>query len=198
MSVFDTLGDLRQAVAEEVMRANHRGFAEAFHRMVKFAENRIVNGSARPFETQAFRVPEMEATIDPLIFIDGVAEKPTDLLEPIQVTWDGEGVVPAITIEGNSIYISPADTVDLVLTYYARPAALSADDDSNAVLLAYPDLYFQAVLIEAYGYTRDAERKAEALAAFAAVLGGIHLTSWKRKAGAAPLYPRIRNAWVRA
>lgn len=213
-----TLSDLRQAVAEEVMRQNHRGFREAFPRMIKFAENRIYNGGGRPFETPAVRVAEMESTADPLSFTAGVATKPADFLAARLLLSDGDiksapeyeppqsfrlnrskatsGYPSRYTIEGNSVLLSPLITDDLVFTYYARPAALAGDDDTNAVLVAYPDLYFQAALIEAYGYTRDAERKADALASYTSVVNGMMLTDIKRKAGGTPLYPRIRGALV--
>lgn len=214
-----TLSDLRQAVAEECMRANHRGFAEAFPRMVRFAENRIYNGGGLPFVTPAVRVAEMESTADPLSFTAGVATKPTDFLQARLLLWDGDiktapdyeppqsfrlnrgtattGYPSRYTIEGTSVLLSPLITGDLVFTYYARPAALASDDDTHDMLTNYPDLYFTAVLIEAYGYTRDNGRRQGAMADYSTIVNGLQTTDIKRKAGGTPLYPRIRGSWIR-
>jgi len=219
MSVIGTLGDLRQAVAEEVMRANHRGFAEAFPRMVTFAESRIYDGAGMPFKTPPQRVTEMEKTASPLTFVNGVAAVPSDFLAARLLFWDQDirsspsyeqptsfrmnrskdatGQPSRYTIEGGNVLLSPMISGDLVFDYYGRPTALAADDDTNAVLVRYPSLYFTACLIEAYGYTRDAERQASAMQSYAATINGIVDVDVKKKAGGTALYPRIRNSWIR-
>lgn len=216
--VIATYGDLKDAVKNECMRQNHRGFAEALPRMVAFAENRIFNGAGRPFETPPLRVRELENAADPLTFTNGSATLPDDYLDARLLLWDGDikstptyeepstfrlnrstvsvGYPTRYTIEGSAILLSPKVSGDLTFVYYARPAAFADDDDSNAVLLAYPDLYFQAVLIEAYGFIRAMDRKSDALAAYTSIINGIGSLDVRRKTGNMALYPRVRRAWV--
>lgn len=217
MSIIGTLGDLRQAVAEEVMRANHRGFAEAFPRMVAFAESRIYDGSGPPVPMPPVRVSEMEVSTT-LAFTAGVAAVPANFLEARSLFWDsdirsapdyeppvsfrlnrsknGTGQPSRYTIEGGSVLLSPMITGDLVFLYYARPTALAADDDTNAVLVRYPTLYFQSALIEAYGYTRNEELRQRAIGDYASTVNGIMGSDIRKKHGGTALYPRIRGSWL--
>jgi hypothetical protein len=51
----------------------------------------------------------------------------------------------------------PATDAEIELLYYARPAAFSADGDSNALLLAYPGLYTHASMHWLHLFTQDME-----------------------------------------
>lgn len=214
-----TMGDLRAEVAAECMRTNHRGFSESWNRMLSFAENRIYDGGGRPFPTPPVRVTEMEFTADPLTFTAGAAAVPTDFLELRSFIYTNDlssqlkyeppgtfrlnrstqatGYPNKYTIEGDQVLISPLITGDLVFNYYARPANMTSDDDSNAVLARYPNLYFQACLIEAYGYTRDDARRQVAMGDFTSVVNGLMEADIRKKTGGTNLYPRIRNSTVR-
>lgn len=52
---------------------------------------------------------------------------------------------------------SPPEDSEIELIYYARPAAFSADGDSNALLLAHPTLYIHAALHWLHLGTQDLE-----------------------------------------
>lgn len=52
---------------------------------------------------------------------------------------------------------SPATDSDFTLIYYARPAALSADSDTNLLLTNHPGLYIKAAMAELYGFIEDFE-----------------------------------------
>lgn len=214
-----TMGDLRQSVAEECMRTNHRGFAESWPRMLQFAENRIYDGGGEPFRTDPVRVTEMEATSTPLAFTAGAATTPTDFLEARVLVYTNDltsqpkyeppgtfrlhratqttGYPDKYTIDGAQILISPLITGSLTFHYYAKPTPMTGDDDTNAVLVRYPNLYFTACLIEAYGYTRDGGRRQGAFADYASIVNGLMASDIRKKTGGTHLYPRVRNAFVR-
>lgn len=219
MSAIATFGDLKDAVKSEVMRQNHRGFSEAMPRMMAFAESRIYDGGGDPFRSSPVRVTEMEVTANPLTFTNGSAAVPADFMGARLLYWDADirsapvyepptsfrlnrvkeaiGYPSRYTIEGGNVLLSPAISGDLVFDYYARPTALAADSDTNAVLVKYPSLYFNALLFEAYGYLRDAERRAEAFGLYTSAVNGIIDADQKKKTGGLSLYPRIRNSWIR-
>jgi len=51
----------------------------------------------------------------------------------------------------------PSDTQTMELIYFARPAALSASDDSNQILINHEAIYLHAGLAALYEYTQDRE-----------------------------------------
>jgi hypothetical protein len=85
----------------------------------------------------------------------------------------------------------------LTFVYYAKPRPLVEDDDTNPVLLAYPAIYFNAVLGEVYRYLRDNDRRDEAFAVYTGLVNGLVENDAKAVTGGTPLYPRIRNSQVR-
>jgi hypothetical protein len=213
------LSELKHAIRDETMRVGHPGFNQALARLVVFAEQRIYDGGGAPISTAPVRVVEMETRGVPLTAVDGVAALPADFLEARLILWDGDlkatpryeppasfrvmrspersGYPARYTIEGRDLLLSPMVSGSLVFDYYARPAALVADDDTSAMLLRYPALYFQAVLIEAYGYLRDDDRQSRAISAYTSIVNGLMETDVRRKSGGTHLAPRIPNARVR-
>lgn len=71
------------------------------------------------------------------------------------------------SIRGNVLLVAPgSQAVELV--YYARPAPLAADTDTQAVLDAYPSVYLYALLAQVGEWLRDAEMVAQYLPMLAA------------------------------
>lgn len=66
----------------------------------------------------------------------------------------------AYTIKSGAMILHPQpdDSYDIVLDYYARPAALADDQATNSLFPAYSDLYLYAALLEASPYLYDDER----------------------------------------
>lgn len=76
--------------------------------------------------------------------------------------WDDSGDAKAYSIEGTNIVIAPAQTsltVDIV--YFARFAALSADDDTNWLLTNAYDVYLYAVCEAACVWLQDEMKQAK-------------------------------------
>jgi hypothetical protein len=64
----------------------------------------------------------------------------------------------------------PSDTATIELIYFARPAALSDDADTNSILTRHETIYLDASKSALYAYTQDAELAgAHADAALAAI-----------------------------
>lgn len=162
MSAITDFGSLQFALREELDEGDDYSTARA-----------IQNGEALLF--RRLRVGAMEAATT-LTASSSIA-LPANFLEAISVTVTtspartilpmGEhafrarfplslsGYADAYTIEDGSMIIEPTPAADVRLIYYARPAALSNDAPTNAVLTAHPDLYFAASLPFAYRRNGD-------------------------------------------
>lgn len=68
-----------------------------------------------------------------------------------------KGMPVAYTIVGRDLLLAPVPDAPytLLLTYYAQIPPLSAQQPTNDILLAYPDLYLYAVLMESVPYSRS-------------------------------------------
>ncbi len=75
--------------------------------------------------------------------------------------WDGSGDPCQYTIEGRDIYVAPAGTATLDLSYYAKFTAMTADADTTALLTSDPDLYLYAMLHEAGKFIQDRDYATE-------------------------------------
>ena len=51
----------------------------------------------------------------------------------------------------------PDGVYDLELIYYAQPTALSQDNQTNAILTNYPDIYLFACMSSVYDFTTEPE-----------------------------------------
>lgn len=136
------------------------------------------------FEAEAnrrLRVRQME-TSDDLTSTLGVITLPTDYLAFRSLTWNGdtarqieyvhpsylrasypsgdEGTPVWFTIEGMSITVRPYDdTTDaFTLRYYQTLDALDADDATNWLLTAHPDLYHAGCMFEAWKFLMNIEK----------------------------------------
>ena len=69
------------------------------------------------------------------------------------------GIVSDDEIEFRGI---PSDTATLELIYFARPAAFSADGDTNEILTNHEIIYLAGALNALYAYTQDRELAADA------------------------------------
>jgi len=215
---ISTYADLKAAVLSETLRSTDTTFIGNLPRMVVFAEERMIRGGDSPMQCSPLRVMEMQVD-ETLTFTAGEAALPAAFLEAVLLFWDTapknapryeppttfhinrrtatSGTPGAYTVRNSKVLLSPPTSGDMVFTYYARPAPLVADGDTNAVLTAYPSLYFNAVLVEAYRHLRDSDRMQEAFGVYRSVLGGIQESDNRRDTGGTSLYPRIPGAYIR-
>lgn len=215
---FSTFAELKTEIKNEVLRANSSAFTTALPAIVMLAETRIFYGADTPYKSTPVRVKQMQTRTD-LTITNGEASIPADYLESVVLRWSGQPVTtptyepPATfhkaryaersgspvryTVEAGKFLFSPtiaSGTINLL--YYAKPAALVADNDSNSVLTAYPAIYFNACLFEAYRHIRNTEKMTETFATYRSLLGGIQETDNKADTAGTLLHPRVPRSAV--
>lgn len=92
---------------------------------------------------------------------DRIMFAPTDLLAKYALDYAGEAP-KYFSIVGTQLQLVPSPTATatatIEMTYYARPAALSPTNASNALLAASPALYLYGALIQSAPYLGDDQR----------------------------------------
>lgn len=83
------------------------------------------------------------------------------------------GVATYYTIEGDTLFTGPYSSATLSAYYYKKFTALSADGDTDWVLLNAPQVYLNGCLMEICAYLQD-EREAQFRAKFAAAINGLN------------------------
>lgn len=215
--IFTNLGDLHDALRSECERVNNPKFDEALPRMVAAAESRLFHGAGDPLRSVPLRLRVME-TQETLTLSTGSAALPADFLQAKRLHWTGEpqtfptyetpqsffvnrnlvtsGSPTVYTIDDLALYVSPRVSGSIVLYYYAQPAALEDDADTNAVLEAHPMAYFYAALIEAYAYLRNADQMQRAFGSYVSLVSGITASeAVTKRGGSSPMAPRL-SSWT--
>jgi hypothetical protein len=213
MALYASLAELKEAVRFEVKRMNNAQFDQALPRLVAQAEHRMWFGSDDPLKASPLRLRVMERS-ETLTLAGGAVTLPDDYLEARRLQWNGSprtspiyeaphsffvsqyqdqtGSPVRFTIEGSDLLVSPKASGDIEFLYYARPEALEDETDTNAVLSAFPMIYFQAVLLEAHAFLRNADEMQKAFGAYVSLAGGAGRSDGTaRRAFASPMAPRI-------
>lgn len=167
------LGELRTAVLGLRTDMAARFAAE----MMPIAEQRIFYGDGLPPNAvPPLRVLPMELT-DDLSFTDGSATLPGDFLDKRAIYWEADpdplGYEPpatfysswrerqgcprpmAYTIEGEVVKLAPSLSGNAKLLYYARPAAMQEDEDTNVILSKWPGVYLFSLQMELFRILRN-------------------------------------------
>lgn len=213
MALYATLNDLKCGLREETERLNHAKFESALGRIIASAEQRMFYGAGDPLKSAPLRLRNMEQT-DTVTLAAGEVALPAGYLSVQRLQWNAEpknsptyeaphsffqnrytstaGSPVRYTIESGKLYVSPLISGALVLVYYKRPTELVADTDSNAVLLAYPMLYFHAALIEAYSYLRNPNEMSKQFSAYVSLASGlVRSEADARRGSSSPLAMRV-------
>lgn len=198
---------LQDAIVAETVRSGDAAFSGRCGEFIKRAEQRIFRGK------MPLKAREMEARTD-LPVTAGAATLPADFLEARRLTWlasrpyglvyrqpedfydqTGRYGEPMIfTIDGSHLDILSPATGTARLSYYAIPAPLAVDIDTNTVLQSHGHVYLAAALIEAFGYLRDEAKTSEWAAKFVEAVDGVNLAAVKARYSGTALAPRIRGA----
>ena len=177
-----TYAQLKQLAAFYLHRSDLEDYWDAF---TSLAREKISKGA---------RLIVMEKNLQ-FDFIDTVEPLPKDFIafksvrlegvhgsEPLPVytkqqldrlvNRSGGGTPIGFTINGGNIEIGPFTSDQTVqTTYYARPAVLVSNEDTNAVLDAWPSLYLQALIETASQAVQDTETQAVAFREFNNAIG---------------------------
>jgi len=215
MALFATLSDLKDAIRDECERRTHARFDSSLPRFIAGAEQRMWHGAWPPLASERLRLREMEAEAV-IVVTDGEGQLPEDYLEGRRLIWTAgdpktaptyeapdvfyehryaltTGYPVRYTIEGGKILFSPQITGELKLLYYAEPAPLVEETDTNAVLAKHPMLYFHAALIEAYRWLRNNDKMQEHFGNYTALASGLLHSDRRARQGANQLAMRIPN-----
>ena len=87
-------------------------------------------------------------------------------------------------VQGMSIEIKPFATRDYRLIYYAAPAVLVDDSDTNKVLTEYPFLYLYASLVELWFYVQNGGAYTSSLETYTSEITETNRQSQNAAAGA--------------
>lgn len=95
------------------------------------------------------------------------------------------------TVEGDSLYVAPAAVTPLLMRWYEKFTALSADGDTDWVLTNAPQIYLNGCLMLACAYTQD-DREGMFRQKFAAAIKAANLNDMMTRQSGARLIARPR------
>lgn len=217
MALFASLMNLKDAIRHETEKQRNAKLDGAFPRIISGAEQRMFYGADAPFKSEPLRLRCMEETAE-LTLSSGSVALPGDFLQAKRFDWPDArpplyeapdvffasryistaGAPLRYTVDSGTLYVSPKISGTITLSYYALPDALEDENDSNAMLLAHPMVYFDAALIETYRFLRNAEQAAEAYQSYISRADGLARSDARARMGTGgPLAPRIPNASIR-
>jgi hypothetical protein len=163
---LDTYDGLKEAIADALMRDDLTSQIPLF---IKLCES----SNARNL-----RISEME-TIATATLVDGEVALPSDFIEVIDLRGDnlyqswtpitpyqaqrdyptGTGIPGHYTVIGNTLRTYPGGGEDdVILTYYAKPQALDAGNQTNWLLTKAPDVYLYGSLKHSAPWLEDDAR----------------------------------------
>jgi hypothetical protein len=207
---------LASAVKVYVAR-NDSTFSNQIENFISLAEDRIYNGvgdERDPMFSPAVRVKEMSETSTISITAStgtiptgslGIRRlsRTSDLvgigyLAPdafaTRYNYPDAGTPRWYTIEGDQVRVAPAGWAgDISVLYYKRPTGISSNSTTNDVLTAYPNLYFTAVLFEAFSFLKDGETAQGWLGRFRSAASGVNRSASASRHGGGKLraQPRV-------
>src|SRR4249919_1309406 len=164
---------------------------------------------------RTLRVPEMEESAE-ITVTDSSATLPTDLREIRHLYWNGDidnEIVPVplstirrdyplgsftdrplvYAVRGGDIELAPLPgDIDGTLTvlYYEEIPALSADNESNWLIAAHPDIYLFGSLTMAEAFLWNDERVGQWRGAYENAVEQLKAQGVSKHHGGGPLFPR--------
>jgi hypothetical protein len=102
------------------------------------------------------------------------------------------GAPAAYTVTGTNLVLAPfpGDTITAVLTYYAKLEGLSAETETNWLILSHPDLYLRAVKFYSFEYLKDIDMADREIALVDATIESLNDAGNRRRMPAGPLAMR--------
>jgi hypothetical protein len=97
----------------------------------------------------------------------------------------------AYAIEGRNLIVGPVGETALTMLYYAAIPALTTENNSNWLLVDYPDLYLHQVLAILFAKIGDDNRAASNLGIAMGIIEQANRTGRKARWGAGPLTPML-------
>lgn len=210
-----TYGGIKADILAQLDRVGDTSITDRWQAFTELAEARIWQGGEKPLETEPLRATDMETSAD-LSVVAGSVLLPNDHLETRRIYWDRDikralhyrtpnefwinnlsaNDQPVIfTQEGSALKFAPAMTGTAKILYYAKPAALENDEDTNWLMTEAPGVYREAIMMEVQRHLK--QDAGDAFALFKSAVEGLMNASFRRRTSGRPLYPKIRNSYVR-
>lgn len=198
---------LQNAILSEAIRSGDSTFEGLCGGFISRAEAKIFTGvnplKCREMETRATLTVTAGAGATPANFLSArrltwVTDRPYKLIfrhpEDFYDQTGANSRATIYTIDGTIINVLSPESGTAILSYYARPSALSGDTDTNAVLTAQGHVYLAAALVEAFGYLRDDQNTAKWMQKLNEAIDGANLAAVKARYSGTHLAPRIPGA----
>jgi len=194
-------------------------FSNQIETFIALHEQRMYNGSGEgpsdPLYCDALNAPELE-TDATVTITSGVGSVPDDAstvrnirrssdLEPLgymtpsqfaayEADPSNTGNDPRFyTVETGNLKVSGAYTGDVTVFYYKKLDGISASNPTNAILTAYPLVYLQGCLFEAFSFLQEPELAVGHFARYKAIVAGLNASSNSVRFGGGPLKIRTRQ-----
>lgn len=182
-------------------------FSNRIETFVAFAEDRIYSGAGRgeqdPLYSEPLRTKVMEGETT-LTFADSgsgysTATLPTDATDYRKIARDGDmegisflepkyfmemtarvgsGDTPDFyTVEAGIIKLAPSYVGDIKVSYWKRFTGLSIDNPTNDLLTAYPLVYLNACMYEAFSFMQEPNEALGWLARYRSQVAGLNKTA---------------------
>jgi hypothetical protein len=166
-------GDLKSEIAGWLARSDQAARIPTF---IAMAESRMWNGGSDllpGIEITPLRTREMETTAT-LTVANDTATLPADFLELRRLYWinAGNDSPTSYTIEDGKLVFPDVASSTIQIAYYRSLPAMSADSDTNAILLRYPGIYLHGALTEGFSFARNAEQAQTHLQRFVSLIRG--------------------------
>lgn len=197
---MDSYAALLEAVQSFAVRPDTK-FSNAFPLFMTLAEARIYNGGGGNAATDPLRASVMDVTTI-IAMTDGSGAIPnSETVLDIQKIYRAtdkdrngleyyqpqsfeayaatytSGNPSAYTIEGSTLRVAPAYTGNLSLGYWKRFPAVTVSSPTNEALTAHPDVWFNALMFEAYKWMQDYDKAAGYLSQLQSSIGGANRTA---------------------
>ncbi|MCC6779914.1 MAG: hypothetical protein IT537_25325 [Hyphomicrobiales bacterium] len=214
MAVTD-YNSLVAAIKTWCARSQSPAFNAQIETFIAMAEQRMADGAGAdasdPIYCESLRAAELETTATLTTDANGEAMLPDDAGALLSIVRDGDqlgldyltphefsrrladgGPLPGYyTTQGRKLRLAPKWEGVLSVTYYARPTPIAAGTPTSALLTAYPLLYLEGCLYEAFAFMQAADLAAAHFARYRSILGGINGTSDGLRHGGGPLRMRL-------
>ena len=180
-------GELRTAIANWLTRAD---LTPRIPELVALGEGRLFTDlRCREMEATAAIVLTAAQREDPLptrfvqarsLIVSGLPNGRLEYRSPVEY-WSNYADIPTAlpqyyTIEQDNFLWGPVPdaTPSVIIAHYARPAAFSADADTNAIIARWPNLYLYTALIESAPFLGNDPRVLTWSGLYETLLGSIH------------------------
>lgn len=217
MAIAD-LNSLSASIKTWCARTQSSSFNSQIETFVAMAEQRMREGAGKdrsdPLFCEPLRAPELETSVTVTTDASSRAALPTDITSLVAVTRSSDklgldylppkdyarrltvgGPLPGYyTVEGMTLKVAPAYQGDLTVSYVAQVPALTVSAPTNAILTAYPLLYLEGCLHEAFSFIQDRDAAMGHFARYRAMVEGVNGSSNRVRYGGGPLRMRLGRA----